>query len=259
MVLIDELIEHCSNNDLKKYMKCIEYQHMIPTKECLDAAAGFSDGNTYMKLDNTIMLTDILNHKVIPDEDTFNALYKTCVFGDALFVKRFDILTTFGLKVSLDMIEKCIRENIIIDDLSKYDIPYDDKLYYICWKNEIIPSIYLDKFECGGYIIKLREMCRSKPTKLNTIIKYMKNNNIHPDRYCYVNACKNSKNDLIDFFIKNNCDPIPQCIILDGSHIKHVQGYKDYNNNIKIRDYMISKLDHTIYSKPYDHIDLSKL
>lgn len=99
------------------------------------------------------------------------------------------------------MVEKSIKYNDPIIDLHRFNIPYDNKLYHCCHKYNLFPENYVENFNIDDKIITLRNMFKAQK-KWEDIVKYIKENNLKVDRYCFENANDSCKKILTNLRAK---------------------------------------------------------
>ena len=271
------LLHICGSSDIKNFNNFIKI--IVPTKECLDVA---------VEIGNIHMIMKILEHNIIADIDTYNNLLH-CIdnidfdkkdietlqkmdgekfkclsnesvddFLNLIFNYILDKLIDNGLKITKEMAISALQnaEDLHIFKLERFGIEYDENIYFNCYKNNIVSPEYHQQFinNIGLHRINLRIL--NKINTKNEFIKYIKEHNIKPDRYCidyasnnkkfmdihtymiHVLKCETMNYTLYKTCIKSGMDP--DSFILKG-----------YNSEIKItKDYMM---------KIYDHIDLDKI
>lgn len=252
----------CLYNLEKSYKKIIDTHKIVPDKMCLDNCVSFSFGNV-----NKYILTDILDSRVSPDNDTINSLShdtSVCLYlEDAQ--KTVEFLIRYGLKITLDVLKMLLQKNIFIDNLERFDIKYDEQFYFICHdasyfidnvvnlsNNTIDALTYYDKFfTIDRKILDMWKLFRKKG-QWNTIKKYLIKHNLKPDRYCMEYSCINNKKIAELLFKTYGCKPTPKSIaILIGAKNQlcidfYVNFYCD------IIDKKMLDIDSDYMMKPYD-------
>jgi hypothetical protein len=223
----------CKIGSLYVYMYIIKEIKIIPDKICL-----LNIVQNIKSKDSMLILTDILNHKILPDRDVF---YKLNDYKSVLI----ELLISHGLNITLDMVEHALANNCYICDLSRFNIKYDDKLYYLCYKyimvkpivKKLPKSLYKGKGNGKGKLIQrrpegykfdvtfnkhyenefkknidtkkllLRKMCSDKQNSKNDIFTFAQNNNVKFDGYCVDIASKNQHSITKVFIDVYKCDP----------------------------------------------------
>ena len=192
----------------REYMDELIHKYKIcPTKSCLD--------NAMTNIFDIEMIKEILNHKIVPDLDTVKAF----ITGINIYKRYFqqktnsrqenhykvitELLIHYGLIINIEIIRD-LFQHCQIDNLERFGIPYDDKIYYLCHKYNTWPTEYIDKFTIDINIIKLREMF-ARRDNYEKIIQFMKKYNLKPDRYCIENSCVFSPKDALFFMEVLKC------------------------------------------------------
>lgn len=195
-------------------------------------------------------VNEILNYKIKPDKEVF---CKYTENGNNISIQeKFDILLCNGMEVDMDIVRACFKKEFY-PELEKFNISYDESIYRILYDtnkdNMIIHLINTKKWNISEHVIKLRYEFRHGYS-VDNIIKYMKDNNVKPDRYCMLSAKRNNNQSFINFLLdKLKCDPPFECLKPEGSYSSKF--YEYYKNKINQ-----TEVD---YTTPYDHIDLNSL
>lgn len=195
-----------------------------PDKDCLRYA---------IKNNNNELIEKILQFKVHPDKDCFLDGIKAGVS-----IEVYELLFLYGYKLTLnDMMSVC-RNKIPIINLERFDISYDEQLYFICYTYNHFPQEYLDKMYkvIDTKILKLREICGNKDTTPQDVIIYMKENKVKIDRYC-LDLAFSINNELGFYFLdKLKCEPTPNTMFSARSlkSLNDIQIIEKFNfkNNI---------------------------
>jgi len=256
------LLNVCKTKKLSLFKKIVKYG-IYPTQECLKYA---------ILQENMELIEIILNNKILPPEniETFEI-----IMNCKLYNKILELIVSYGYELNLEMIELVFKQEKNIDGLDNLGIPYDEKLYYLCYRYNIFSrnryrhgeryrydenkyAKYIVKFKKElGDIIHLRLLCENSNNLLKSVKDYMINKNLKPDRYCIEYACRHN-NTIAEYFIEDlKCTPTHNCI-------KYSSEFCNLNSvdQFKIKEF-IDKLDKNInyayMAKMYDHVDLSKL
>ena len=137
-----------------------------------------------------------------------------------------------------------------LPDLNRFEINYDEKLYYLCFKYDNFPKEWLDKMTIEKSILELREMCRTKKITANTFREFLIKKKVKPDRYCLDFAIKLCNTNLTSYMFKElDCKPTLYSLYQRGQvpRKKFWALLDSYN------------FDWEIMAKPFDHIDLDNL
>ncbi|QKF93655.1 hypothetical protein QKU48_gp0197 [Fadolivirus algeromassiliense] len=144
-----------------------------PTKEILD--------ETLTKTHNQEIISSILCYKIIPDSLSIEALLN--YWSDEIF----QLLVKFSLKLTLSDLGKIMEQHHLIENLERFSIKYDDKLYYQCYLNNFFPDEYVSKFTINKDVLNLRNICRNPASTQEDFVAA--SSNVQIDRYCYDHAC----------------------------------------------------------------------
>ena len=240
----------CNKCDIQFFEDIIAEKNKIqPNKECLDAAL---NGLYKSRKNGMIIIQKILDYKIVPDKESYMSLQNlNYEYQDISGLN--ELLIHHGLTVNSEIINKALSIRCPIYDLYRFGIEYDEKLYLMCHKNNIMPEKYVEKFNetIGKNIVELRLMFRSR--KWPTIVKFMKSNNIKPDRYCFENCCTNKNYQVAQEMRDLKCTGTKRalCFFMDSNT---TDMFNDLYGNI------VDENDNPeAMAKVYDHIDLDKL
>ena len=234
----------CRNSVTYVFEDITQNHKICPDKLCLDVATKFSSWE---------MMEKILNYKILPDRETFIQ----CLNGVTnLLDAKIKLLIEHGLLITLELIELALLKKCHINDLDRFDIPYDNTLYYICYKCDQWPIEYIEKFRehIGEEIVEFRMMCKCTKLPLEYFKTYIKKNNIRPDRYCLENLC--TYNPRVARYMINTlkCEPTIGCL-----YQQTYNAYKCLHRDILDILYKKYNFDSKIMTKPYNNIYINKL
>lgn len=234
----------CSKKcNLILFNKLTKEYNMAPDKKCLELVVS----SEYPKLD---LIQEILCYKIEPDLSIFYKLLhnENCYSETALPI--INLFSKNGLKLSINEIELMIKKYKQLPDLNRFEINYDEKLYYLCFKYDNFPKEWLDKMTIEKSILELREMCRTKKITANTFREFLIKKKVKPDRYCLDFAIKLCNTNLTSYMFKElDCKPTLYSLYQRGQvpRKKFWALLDSYN------------FDWEIMAKPFDHIDLDNL
>jgi len=157
--------------------ECLKNLKILPTNHHLQLALS-SFG---FQLD---ILESLLCYKISPGKQDFDAFIKGHNYSNT---HMLETLIKYGLKLDLEDITKALSRTVSISNLERFNIPYDEKLYFSCYINNYYP--YDDFMIIDKHILELRKMCRNKDTTLSKFTDYIKDNNVIVDKYCFDHAC----------------------------------------------------------------------
>lgn len=161
----------------------IEKYKLIPDKKTLDIC---------IKSLNHILINSILNYKITPDEETFDKL-KSLGYFDQTHIKIVELLINHGLEINLKHVIYFLSIDTYLTNLERFDIKYDEHLYFICYINDNWPSEYINKFTIDKTVLMMHKLCMTKKLMYNKLLQFLVTNKIKLDRYA------------LDFLIFHNC------------------------------------------------------
>lgn len=151
---------------------------------------------------NLVMLDDLMCYKILPTKQDYD------VFMGHRHVTNQAVLESlikYGLKLDFDDIKKALKKGIEILHLERFNILYDETLYYWCYVYNTFP--YDNLMTIDPHVLNLRKMCRNLKTTIIDFTKYIKENNVMPDKYCFDHACYYNERLLLDIIEGSDCDP----------------------------------------------------
>jgi hypothetical protein len=233
------------------FVDTVKKYDIIPNKSCLDAV---------VQTINIKFIHNILGYKIIPDKTTFKNIFIKDKYDRYVGIgKRFslyntkivELLINYGLEIDIECVDIAQQHSIKIKDLSRFNIRYDEQLYYLCYKNSWWNYKFVD---IDPNLLELRDLCKNGDTNLYEFTWYMKEYNIKPDRYCLEYACRHNL-DIAKYMLDDlKCDPTICCLIIgdnDDAYYLKCKMMKKLNKMYKV--------DHILMSKPYDHIDTQNI
>lgn len=251
-----DLFKLIPNNETLKIVCCKGYIYefesltqkykMVPNKECLDISV-----TSKLHMD---LIKQIICYKITPDHTTLKCLLENDN-DDNDIIELIELLIKNGLHILNDDIEKLIQIGCYLNDLERFGVEYDEKLYFVCFKsNKEIPNDYESKFKIDKKILKLRALCKSHNPRLSVskFKDYITKNKIKPDRYCLDNAVSSGNINLYTYMI-DELECMPTIFTLYNSSTIHLK--KHIYNDILDK----YKISHEDMMKTYDHIDLVNL
>jgi len=179
---------------------CMTKFKMLPTIEHLETIINYCQrcGNTMVEATKTNnkhqIIKEILLCKVQPDRAIFECLFNTCRFdADVL-----SLLVQFGLVVGFDEVKFALEKQVIIDDLGRFGVPYDSKLYYLMFVNFLkIPDNIMDKFSIDKNVLKLHQLCRNHATTYEKVKRFMQEHSVQLDRYAIDYVARANNKELL--------------------------------------------------------------
>lgn len=180
----------CIEKDSYVFDILTQKYNILPTKQNLDNCIYhiMSASDEEIKF-----ISKILCYRIQPDSLTLKNI--NIMHYEAKFDALVQLLLSNGLNISFNDVVALIRKKKKIDDLERFRIDYDEKLYYYCYIYGYFPECYKKNFNSPS--MKLRDLCTNRNLTFQTLSQYMKDNNVQLDRYCFENLCRASLWDNI--------------------------------------------------------------
>lgn len=169
---LNELNIACKIGCSKTGIYLMDTYNIIPEKETLDIC---------MSTNNYELIEKVLHYKLTPDDITLNHM-KGGLWGDVI-PKIVDLLLAHGLTINDSHMDFLLSNKITVNDLERFGIKYDDKLYFGCFVYSFWPDSYISKIVIDKNIQKLYDLCKSKKLDYNKLIDFMKTNNVGLNKY----------------------------------------------------------------------------
>jgi hypothetical protein len=194
--LTSKSMEYAIRYENQEIYKRLESLKIYPNEKCLEIAIFTQDIN---------IVRNILNYKIQP---TYNAVKNIfgrdncCTCEDRMYL--LELLLQYGLKFDKKIMKIAIKNNILLNDLSRFlnMVPIDNTIYYYLnvyervgfgynlYKNLL--NIYAEHFDND---LKNKHILRQKFKNINMSIteamELVKHNKI--DGYCFINSIQNPK------------------------------------------------------------------
>lgn len=233
----------CQSASLEMYWVLTKYYKIIPDKECML----YISNNNHMYTTNLKIMQDLICYKINPDKNTFEHLLKM------RSVDAIELSINNGLELDISDIELALTNNMGIKNLERFNIKYDELLYFLCFKHNYYPDEYMNKMEIDHKVIALRNLCR-RVTSVEKFVQYMEKNKIKPDGYCLAHAIKNHYHLIVDYMLTDlKCD----LSIYSLYCATNLKNFHILDNFMKLTEKYQITYEELI--KPYDHIDLDNL
>lgn len=162
----------CRRGQFPETKMMLEKYNIIPEKNTLDLS---------INSQNLELIKTILRFKLTPDTNTLHIL-NPGVYRNETTYKILEMLINYGLMITINDINDFLKQQYIINDLTRFNIPYDEKLYFMCFKNNYFPKEYINNMTIDKNTLKLHELC--KTSSFNDITKHIQETNTKLDKYC---------------------------------------------------------------------------
>ncbi len=133
-------------------------------------------------LDITIKTFDIklidmiLKYKITPDIETLNIIINKHLSDKYTKSKKIleilELLIHYGLQINFDNIKDLLSANLYVNNLERFNIPYDEDLYFVCYINSYFPEEYMKKFTIDKNVLTMRhyQWKKNNTTKIDSHI-----------------------------------------------------------------------------------------
>lgn len=166
----------------------------------------------------------VLDNKVDPTQKAFqNIIASSNEYGDEAHKKfrwmqydpsnsvnrSIELLVDAGYKITYDDLKLALNKKIVIQDIERFNIVFDESYLDICSKVSMYP--YKTK-NLQPNLICLQNECK-KSGNLQVIKKMIKESNLKPDTECLKSACRLRSNaQTIKFLVENGAKVNIDCI-----------------------------------------------
>ena len=197
---------------------------------------------------NNVMLAKILSYKIVPTSEMFNRLvhrHGHVTHND--FLTTLEILINFGFQIKIDDVGYALKNYHTIDNLERFGLDYDEKLYFLCHIYNFFPIDYVSKFTIPKDIVDFRLFCKSAFAK-EVFVNWIKKVGFM-DQYCIDNFIMN---ESISVSFKNELMKKVNYQISPIISLHYLQRKMMFNANL-ILDNLINKfnIDHTYMEQKF--------
>jgi hypothetical protein len=209
-----------------------KFKDLEITKTCLDNCL-----KNYTYHNNLNIITQVLNSKITLDLHSFKCLMLN---QDKFKQETLNlIINNYNFQVDLNIIDVAAQYKCYIKDLERFNINYDEKLYFICYFNDYFPLEYVHIFNINKHILTLRNMCKKPKVTLEVILTFMKTNLVKLDKYC-LDALSKKNFDIANVFFRDyKCKPPIMCLCRDVEELFEVK--KEIMRNFNIDEKYMSE------------------
>lgn len=240
---VDYMIRAISIDDITFYNQ-LKSKNIVPNVECINAALATQTNNTIK------LVKDILQYKIIPDAKGFDNL-----IGSIYFNEIFELIANYGFQLSTKMFNKTIKHHQIIKNIQRFNIPFDNKMYFNLHRHHCLNMDYIEQFD--GNIQKLHKLREQFRDITLEKVKEIVANKGYIDMYCLVN-CRNDL-DVYKYLLDIGMEPVLSCFVSSEYKMRFFKEDKDgygklnYKAFKKIEKKMYGSTDNLvkIMDKPY--------
>ncbi len=195
------------------------------------------------------LIKKILEYKIVPDDETFKLFVnsnKESIYTDGRDLYYRDSIDTieiielfirYGLQIKLYHIIELLSIHKHLENLERFDILYDENLYFLCYVYEYFPQEYMEKFTIDKNVLQIRKINGKKIKNPIDIMEFIKTNNLKIDRYI-VSVIFYNDNDLSSEFIINH-NIFPDLLTIYRSTTQYAN--LDYKDRLEICNKIVEK------------------
>lgn len=161
-----------------------------------------------------VLIAKFVNNKIILDRQCYNNMIDGMSGyeyddDDFTFNALVTIFLKFGYIVTLDDVEYALEAGSGIDELERFGIPYDVKLYDLCYKYNKYPTGYINGISKNDKQLKKRIQLHHKflRSRVDIIEKHITKSKVQPDQYCFINCCNSGCDEVMKLLDKYNLGP----------------------------------------------------
>lgn len=207
-ITLNTLTIALTNKNYKLANIILENYEVMPNKDTLDLA--IKNINVTHKInDEYDVICNILKYKILPDSVTLDNLDLSHVYNSTINDKRcyIDLLINNGLILTFEVFEFLLSKRLPITNLERFGIPYDEKLYFLCYKYNTFCDEYYEKLTIDGKVLGLHKLCRSKLKSNHIIMDYLQKHNVKMDKYALDFLLFSNRNKAMLFIENYKCIP----------------------------------------------------
>jgi len=187
-----------------QFKQCMETHKMIPTYDHLAAAVGGFErfaGHGIGTTNKYDTCASILLCRIVPDTNIFKIWVKSNQYDGKQPI--LELLIKFGLQLGHADIMFALENKVLIDNLERFDLMYDEQLYFTLFINnyKLTPELNA-KFAIDQHILKLRAMCADRKTTYDKVKRHVNQTGVKLDRYCLDGAAKCCNRPLLYKLLK---------------------------------------------------------
>lgn len=239
---IDNIALHLNKELLEKALECGGLLNNIVLENACSQLYQANDTKNEL-------IQYILDNKIEPTQQAFKNIIATCGYSrnynrygnhnyDKQILVAINLLCDYGYMITYDDLKLALGQNIIIPNIERFNIVFDNSYLLLCSKigytpykvNDLKPDMTCLQYECEKV---------SNIHKIRTIIM---NTQLVPDNVCMKNACSNKTNPntikyLVESGGKIDVDAFKKYVeVLDNSKLTHLFEYFIAHNNIALKE-----------------------
>lgn len=201
----DTLSSACDSNSDELIIWCIHYNNIYPNKEDFDR---YIRNNPVL---NITRLEDMLEHHIMPDEETCKIVESVSNQIDPKeYTRIIDLLWDFGMPISYPIAAYLTKYGV--NDLEIYGKKYGSELYYQLHKLIVSPLLHRDKWMVSLGQILMRAFCLRSNITERDIIGRLNKYSAFFDGYCLENIFVHNEDLGLKLIHKYKIIPSVGCI-----------------------------------------------
>ncbi len=164
--------------------------------------------NKCIKKLNYNIIHTILSYKITPNEDILLQISSYQIkYSSSDVITIMELLIKFGLIIKIDSVAYLLLNKCCVENLERFDIKYDEHLYFLCYLSNYWPDEYMNKFTINKSVLNMHNLCKNNKLGYDDLMTYMKTNNVLLDRFA-IDTLMNENRYLYDvIFIEFECIP----------------------------------------------------
>jgi len=195
---IDTLNSICKLKQINEMKILLDEYKLIPEKSTLDICVGTLCYD---------LIVEVLKYRLTPDNKTLHSLSMHNLWQASEQIKVYtimELLIKFGLTINLADIDYLLSKRYVLENLERFNIPYDEHLYFICYLHNHYPKEYIEKFTIDKNVLKMHQMCREG--RVYELSKLLRDTDTKLDRYA-MDILLLSNSTFADNYIEKGCMP----------------------------------------------------
>lgn len=142
-----------------------------------------------------------------------------------------ELLIKHGLVIDLSCVSLLLSCDCVLTDLARFNIEYDENLYFECYINEYWPKEYMDKFTIDKNILNMRHLM-FKGTTETIIIQFITTHNVKFDGYSLEFGLMNNNKFAKILMNKHNWSPSYPTLYKMSLCVRGLYSSYDFDNKL---------------------------
>ncbi len=195
------------------------------------------------------LIKKILEYKIAPDDETFRIFInsnKESIYSSGKDFYFRDIINTilivelfirYGLQIKIHHVVELLSIHKPLEKLERFDILYDENLYFLCYVYEHFPQEYMEKFTIDSNVLQIRKINEKRTKNPIKMMEFIKTNNLKIDKYIVSAIFSNDLPLSTELITKYNI--LPDLLTMYRSTPQYAQ--LEYTNKFEICNKIIEK------------------